>query len=509
MDRRTKYAAPNIANPGSFGTRLRDPENNRLIPGEVNQYGLPMGQRPVSSAPSALKAFQASQPGTAKPPLTGARPPAVQPPRVAAPVAPAFDADAEIAKAKATTYGASTVPTFGLGMNSQPPRVSAPVPSAPAGTQAATPTPAAAPASRTPWAGVPTHPDDRALLADTRARDAAARAPEPVSIPGGDPTARAWNAARGTGHASTPEPGMPAVAPRDPGAPVPQLIAAAGTGQVVRSQYGTGSSTIHQAGMPESPAVVSNTGVMRAPAIAPRIAAPSPTSPMAVGDSGYVDEQSARTQLDAQMTPVSTPSMRPPSSSASMPSTAMNALGQSVAQTAGNRAMAIAGSVDRNVVKPVIDTVNAGRNFVSGLMGSNESAAPYSATPRMLAPRITQPPATTAATPAFPFKFNDPRFQMPSSVTPDASPVASAPSVTPANPSTFQGTRGLMAPAAPSLTGSRFSMQSGVNPAANSLNAILNPSRQASTDPLQPPLLTGPVPRKKATPLDEPANQYN
>lgn len=138
-------------------------------------------------------------------------------------------------------------------------------------------TPAKAPSSSLPAYSLPrsadgtVNQDDLALLKETHTRDqaaaAAARAPAPVSIPAGDPEARAF-----FGKPSTPEPGA-AVAGALPLPPVavpatpanPATAAAAGTGATVATPYGTGSSHYVPKGTVEAPAVVSDTGVQRQP----------------------------------------------------------------------------------------------------------------------------------------------------------------------------------------------------------------------------------------------------
>lgn len=84
-----------------------------------------------------------------------------------------------------------------------------------------------------------------------------AKLPPPVSIPTGDPEARAFN-----GRSSTPEPGPAPYRPIFDAAPDPTAVAAAGTGKVIQTPYGTASSTVAKPGT-LAPAVITDTGVFR------------------------------------------------------------------------------------------------------------------------------------------------------------------------------------------------------------------------------------------------------
>jgi hypothetical protein len=177
MSERTRYAQP-AARP--FGTRVIDPNTGRPIPGEFNQDGQPMGTpRPQPIAPPAapnltrmqaggiapnLSAFQASQPGAARPVATGQR----------------------------------------TGM----------------------PTPV-------PVGG---------------------QAPAPIMPPGHRPGENVW--LRG----STPQE-IAAFRDRPNNAPNPAAVAAAGTGNVIQTPYGSGSSTMARPGQRATDAVVGPNGV--------------------------------------------------------------------------------------------------------------------------------------------------------------------------------------------------------------------------------------------------------
>lgn len=173
--------------------------------------------------------------------------------------------------------------------------------------------PAAPTASVAPAAGtappVPFDSPDALQRSLVRASDQFHQ-PPPISIPGGDPAARAWNRSQGTGRPETPDPGgvpatrsifdeqpgllnrpdvaayikrhgmdaavakaaelsgtnTPATSPGGGRAlfdaqPDPRALAAAGTGNVIATPYGTASSTTASPGAVQSTAVVSDTGV--------------------------------------------------------------------------------------------------------------------------------------------------------------------------------------------------------------------------------------------------------
>lgn len=230
-----------------FGTKAQDPDNpGRFLPGEFNQDGLPFGTQRVPG-PSALDNFQAgkgaanltrfqswSQPGAAQPAQgagvgsrTGTPLPApvgASGPSVAAPVS------------RGVAMGGAGQDVHSPLMVSQ----RAPAP----------------PQWHAPASALLSHPDDRALLMAARARDAAARQPEAISIPAGDPDARAF-----WGKRSTPEPGAVATDRMVN----PSVVAAAGTGQVLRTPFGLAHSSMARPGMTQTPAVWSNTGVAHAP----------------------------------------------------------------------------------------------------------------------------------------------------------------------------------------------------------------------------------------------------
>lgn len=276
MDRRTRYPHSTSA----FGTARYDTDGNR-IDGEFNQNGQRIDA--ASSRPSALSSFRdgagtpgldslrrlnsSPMPGPSTPGLDGLRRmntadagSTPQRPFVARPVfstpTPGAGTDFGFAKATADANSAFAKRPLTLG-----PAAATPA-RAPSVADSLTPAPAT-PAAAKPGFPRLLSPDEMALRKETLARDAAARTTAPIPLPGGDPAARAWNTARGTGHASTPEPGA-AVAPpvRDSVNPVdPATLAVAGTGRVLRTPWGAASSTVAQHDSVPDPAIWSDTGV--------------------------------------------------------------------------------------------------------------------------------------------------------------------------------------------------------------------------------------------------------
>lgn len=243
-DRSRSRNFPQQPAPARGGTLQRNIYNNRPMPGEVNETGLPIGTPRPTPAPRPfaqnLTSFQSGG-GT-----------------------PALDAMKARNFPARPASGPVALPTpandeFGRPMLATP-SAAAPAPAAPTHS----------------FPALPTNPGDRALLMETRARDAADRAPEaPRPIPAGDPAARAWNLARGTGHPSTPEPFAPVVAP---GRPDQSTLAVAGTGHTLMTPWGPISSTLATPGSAQTPALWSNTGVVHPPARVPEAATVSPMS---------------------------------------------------------------------------------------------------------------------------------------------------------------------------------------------------------------------------------------
>lgn len=344
------------------GTALRDQWGN-LLNGEftgVDQYGqgIPMGQRPLeqglhsgtlsTGAPTRGPSAFDEKFGKPQAPPTRTVPAAPGP--IPAPAAVAPQIGQRTGTPLPGPVGAPATPLPG-GPTDRAAFLARRVPGAPA--SAAVPAPAAtAPARTVPapdafgarrtnmtgqverwqpsettgtgkWVGgagiapsqvaLPANPADRALLMETRKRDAMDRQPEAISIPGGDPAARAWNTARGTGHASTPEPGAvaPVARPDAFSRPMPALAVAAGTGQQVQTPYGTGSSTMAKPGAIQTPAIVSNTGVVHPPS---PIAATAQAMPAGVTPSAQMRNAATPTQAPAaSISPPPAPAVGMPS----------------------------------------------------------------------------------------------------------------------------------------------------------------------------------------------------
>lgn len=438
---RARYA-PDLSR--RFGTRREDPLNPGVpLPGEFNQDGRPMGT-PRPAAPSALTRFQLSQPN-----------------RVTAPAAPrALPAPAK------DEFGRATMP---------PPQLSAPSPAA---------------ASRP--AMIPSHPDDRALLAETRARDAVARQPAPVSIPGGDPARRAFN-----GRTSTPEPGAPMAAPR--------LAVNPDRARLDAEAARTGRVSYAHAGTPEAPPVWSDTGVSRAPV--PMLAR-APSAPPA-GDTGYIDESSARVKGPITPTarpagpavPVSAPAVAP---RLSAPASAIGA-GQAVRQGVGlaGRALSeVPGVLHDNVIAPAINALHAPVNFIGGLMGRKDPLLqPYDPSGAS-APSLMSTVAPRALSMAAPVTSSLIGNAVGSSYGRVSSPMQNPPSLTakiPGMPGTYAEPKASI----PGMPGTFAEPKPAIPGMPGTYNDPI-PGMPGS-----PPLLTGNKPKKKATPLwDQPANQY-
>lgn len=437
---RARYA-PDLSR--RFGTRREDPLNPGVpLPGEFNQDGRPMGT-PRPAAPSALTRFQLSQPNRA----------AASPASPRALPAPAKD-----------EFNRPTMP---------PPQLSAPSPS---------PVAASRPAM------IPSHPDDRALLAETRARDAAARQPAPVSIPGGDPAARAFN-----GRTSTPEPGVPMT---------PRLAVSPDRARLDAEAARTGRVSYVPRGTPEAPAIVSDTGVSRAPA--PMVAR-APSAPPA-GDSGYIDESSARMQGPqaqvarpvAPAVPVSAPAVAP---RLSAPASAIGA-GQAVRQGVGlaGRALSeVPGVLHDNVIAPAINALHAPVNFLGGLMGRKDPLLhPYDPSGSS-APSLMSTLAPRALSMAAPVTSSLIGSAVGSSYGRVSSPMQNPPSLTAKIP----GMPGTYTEPTPQIPGMPGTYKDPIPGMAGTYSDPIPGMTGA------PPLLTGNKPKKKATPLwDQPANQY-
>lgn len=409
--RRTRYVPPVAALP--FGTRRYDPATGNRVPGEFNQDGQPMGTPPAAQ-PSALTRLMGGN------------------------VAPNL---ARFQAQQASPGGASMrmpVPARDeFGRTTTAPQLTAP----------------AAPVPTPTGAALPSNPDDRALLMATRAKDAAARAPEPISIPGGL-GGHAMRPGEKPGGSDSPEgQALTAAVNRANGA-VPQLATNPDRARLDAEAARTGSVRYVPTGTPEAPAVVNNTGVVRNP---PEAATASP-----MDMPGYYGAPPVAKPVVA---PAATPSTPTPSATDPLATTPKIAAKTAVPAArgpatgayqagadlrSGLRDMGQSASSDLTQLGSAIGSaaapaVNAARDTWNGLLGRTPSA-PIPSAPALPSATPTSTPPSLTGGPAMPFKFNDPRFQMPSSVTPDAP------------------------------------------------NA---------------PLLTGPLPRKKATPLDEPANQYN
>lgn len=243
MSSRTRYASP-VSRP--FGTKVLDPDRpGHFFQGEYNQDGLPMGTQ-RAPAPSLLDNYQA---GKATPNLNAfkARQPGAAP---ATPVGSRTGTPLPVPVGAVGPAGARGVAISGAGqdvhVNPPAPAVAAPAPAPPRWT---------APSG----GAVPSNPDDRALLMTTRARDAAARAPEaPRPIPAGDPAARAF-----FGKRSTPEPGAatPAAAPVAQPLPSAPILDAAGTGRPLSTPFGIISSRTASPGETPTAGYATNEGV--------------------------------------------------------------------------------------------------------------------------------------------------------------------------------------------------------------------------------------------------------
>lgn len=276
MAPRTRYVPP--ASAPHVGTARRD-INGNLIPGEFNGQGQPLGTpQPFAQGPDPFaprSAFATGASNVARPAAPVARPPAP----VARPVfsTPAPPRDYGVAAATAQLSPTSAFAPAPLTL--APPR--APAPTLPAAPVASTPAPAPSvgvpptPARASAFA-LPSNPDDRALLMATRARDAAAKAPEPISIPGGltghamrpgeKPWAPGGDSAEGNALSASVNRANGVQAPA-PSNVDPSTLAAAGTGRTLKTSWGTVSSStldggrMDGTGTPEAPARWTDTGV--------------------------------------------------------------------------------------------------------------------------------------------------------------------------------------------------------------------------------------------------------
>lgn len=476
MALRTRYAAP--ATDQRFGTSRRDPDTGNVLRGEVNQFGLPMGTRPPPG-PSALTTFQASQP-VRKPVLTA---PAGSP-----------DLDAMLARAKATTYGDIAPRPITLAPSAPAPAARQVPPAIPATTPTATP--AAAP--RLAPSALPTHPDDRALLMETRARDAAARAPEPISIPGGltghamrpgeKPWAPGGDSAEGNALTAAVNRANSRFAP-------PQLAANPERARLDAEAARTGSVRYVPAGTPEARAVVSNTGVTRKPsAIPPRIAAPTTPAIPPAGDTGYIDQATAQARLPVSAAPASIAAPAKPVAAPPAPAfaTTPGALG-------GPSQVPYLGETpapDRP--RPATNTMFAG---VGGWTGGARPAVPPSSAPR-IAPQAAPAPTVPVAT-GNPAPPSAPRL-MPSPTAPaDAGRAAweaeraTRRAIYMADPPSVERQRHL-----DDMELEQYGKPAAPQPPPVDTTTLPGVAQSA----FRPPMLA--QPRKRATPLDEPANQY-